>query len=99
MYLGGWSAARQTPGVATFAKGSVSQLPVRHVAFVEKLEHAKILAQLVEETGGNVQEERRRRHYAPSAVDGVALRGIPAVGRHGIGGAIGGTKPGANLFR
>jgi hypothetical protein len=69
-------------------------------SFQERLEHARILTALVLKNADlDLEAERRKRRYAPSAVDGVALRGIPAVGRFGVGGAIAGTKPGANLFR
>jgi hypothetical protein len=66
---------------------------------LERVAHAQIVAQLVAETGGDIEEEREKRRYAHTAVDALALRGIPAVGRHGAGGAIAGTQPGRNLFR
>jgi hypothetical protein len=100
MYLPVRSAGEQTPRVPTFARGTVSGLPARHVKFQERLEHARSLTALVLENPDlDLEAERRKRRYAPSAVDDVALRGIPAVGRFGVGGAIAGTKPGANLFR
>ena len=59
----------------------------------EHAAHARILEQIARETGGSVEEERKIR-LAHTAVDGLALRGIPAVGPGWAGGAIRGTRPG-----
>ena len=82
-------------GVPTFPRGfHAHELHVKH---------AKLLAKLVLETpGGDVREERERHRRARgshTAVDGVGLRGIPAIGPGWGGGAIRGSRPGDGLFR
>jgi hypothetical protein len=58
-------------------------------AHLERVQHAQALAQVAEETGGNVQEERR---HIQTAADTKTLRGLPAIGR-GVAGKISGTDP------
>lgn len=72
-------------GIATFV------LPRFLEKHAEREQHARILAKVAAETGRNVEEERRR--HAHTAVDGIALRGIPAVGPGWAGGAIAGSRP------
>jgi hypothetical protein len=80
-----------TREVPTFPKG--------HYAAQLHVEHAKLLAQLALETGGNVQEERERRRRLRMQGSPADLRGIPAIGR-GVGGAVAGSRPGhGRLFR
>ena len=55
-----------------------------------RLEHARKLEKVVRDAGGDLRDERPTAH---TAVDGVALRGIPAIGR-GVSGVIPGTAPG-----
>jgi hypothetical protein len=76
-----------------------SRLLRGHRRYLERAAHARILAELVAETGGNVEEERakRRATYRPPA-DERDLRGLPAIGR-GVRGAVAGSVPGSNLFR
>jgi hypothetical protein len=61
-------------------------------------EQAKTLARIAAETGGNVQDERRRKILARGLGDHKALRGIPAIGR-GVQGALPDSRPGDSLFR
>lgn len=60
-----------------------------HRRHLERVAHARLLAELVAETGGDVEEERAKRRHAPSSMD---LRGLPAVGR-GVAGHIRDTQP------
>jgi hypothetical protein len=54
-----------------------------------RIEQARRLEQIVRDSDANVREHRAQH----TAVDGIALRGIPAIGR-GVTGAIAGTRPG-----
>lgn len=54
--------------------------------------NARVLARVALETGGNVRDERERKVLARGLGDTLALRGIPAIGRH-VSGAIPGTSP------
>jgi hypothetical protein len=63
----------------------------------EHVAHAELLERIACEVGGDVAAEQAKHRGAHTAVDGIALRGIPAIGR-GCSGAIRGTRPGENLF-
>jgi hypothetical protein len=67
-------------------------LRMRH--YEESVKNAQLLAKLALETGDVPMHPNDPRR---SAVDAVALRGLPAIGRGIGGGAIRGTVPGANL--
>ncbi len=58
--------------------------------FETRRAHAAKLERVVRESGGDLRNERPSSH---TAVDGLSLRGIPAIGR-GVAGVIAGTKPG-----
>jgi hypothetical protein len=74
--------------VATFS------LALRH--HEENVRNAKLLARLALETGSVPMHPNDPRGALPG--DPAALRGLPVVGvRGGYGGAIRGTRPGANL--
>jgi hypothetical protein len=84
--------------VPTFAKGSVSSLPARHLTRAEEhAAHARILGQVAAETGGDMREERKRRH-AHTPVDAVGLRGVPCHAKGPASSAIRGTDPVAALM-
>jgi hypothetical protein len=73
-------------GVPTFRKGASTESMW--------VEHAKLIAKLCIETGGNIAEERgRRRMMQHTAADERSLRGIPAIGARGAPSAIAGTDP------
>ncbi len=55
---------------------------------LERLQHGRILEQIVRETGATVKPRR----HSETAADSLTLRGIPAIGR-GVAGVIVGTQP------
>ncbi len=55
--------------------------------------HAAKLERVVRESGGDLRDERPSSH---TAVDGLSLRGIPAIGKS-VPGVIRGTSPGSTL--
>lgn len=56
----------------------------------QRIEHARKLEAVVRESAGDLREQKKTSH---TAVDSIALRGIPAIGR-GVAGVIHGTQPG-----
>lgn len=105
MYLGRLTATRETPAVPPRSTG-VNFMPIPAEGRLsrvvrrqqENVAHAELLERIAREVGGNVAEEQAKHRGTYTAVDGIALRGIPAIGR-GCSGAIRGTRPGENLFR
>jgi hypothetical protein len=73
----------------------VPTFPLGHNAFLERQRNAKLLATLDAALAGNITAERAKCRLQGSPAD---LRGLPAVGR-GVGGAIRGTQPEAELMR
>lgn len=61
--------------------------------FETRREHARKLEHAVRSAGGDMHEMRNVR-ATHTAVDAIALRGIPAIGR-GVAGVIAGTSPGS----
>jgi len=73
--------------------GEVTPLHSRHRRAELDREHAAIVARALRDNPGRTLEEARNRSRAKLPGDPWALRGIPAVGRGGVGGAIAGTRP------
>lgn len=73
---------------------AVAQLLPRFLqTYEERVAHARALAKVVQEAGGDANVEQERKRHAPSAVDALAARGVPLVGPGCAGGVIRGTDP------
>lgn len=70
--------------------------PKGHNAYVMRCENAAKIARAARETGGSLVVQRKQMQH--TAVDSIALRGIPAVGR-GCAGVIFGTQPEREAIR
>ena len=84
--------SRNGSGSATMAKArEVTPLASRHRRAELDREHAAIVAQALRDHPDRSLEDAKPKAKLPG--DPWALRGIPALARGGVGGAIAGTRP------